>query len=148
MNKGNNTTERLLQALTSNDKDFGKILLDEEPATHCTDYKNPLEKAFMEHFTSTDNKESLRAIALIAMLYLSVAHCEFPTTLFRASVNYLRDNLSLPAFNCNQYEKLYSRLSNEESIEILLFKNINNFAKINLTKNQIFDAFDFLSNGL
>ena len=148
MNKETHTIERLLQALTSNDKDFAKIILDEEPANRCTDYKNPMEKAFMEHFSTTDDKESLRAIALIATLYLSVAHCEFPATLFRASVNYLRDNLSLPAFNCNHYEKLYSRLSNQESIEIQLFKNINKFAKINLTRNHIFDAFDFLSNGL
>ena len=148
MNKATTPTERLLQALTSNDKDFAKILLDEEPATHCTNYENPMEKAFMEHFSTTDNKESLRAIALIATLYLSVAHCEFPATLFRASVNYLRDNLSLPAFNCNHYENLYSKLTDEESIEFQLFKNINKFAKINLTKYHIFDAFDFLSNGL
>jgi hypothetical protein len=148
MNKGNNITYRLLRALTSDNKNFGKILLDEETTTRCTDYENPLEKAFMEHFTSTDNKDSLCAIALIATLYLSVAHCEFPTTLFRASVNYLRDNLSLPTFNCNHYENLYARLSNEDSIEIQLFENIDKFAKINLTKKQIFDAFDFLSNGL
>ena len=148
MNSETKTTDRLLQALTSNDKDFAKILLDEKPASICTDYKNPIEKAFMQHFTSTYDKESLRAIALIATLYLSVVHCEFPTTLFRASVNYLRDNLSLPTFNCNHYENLYSKLTNEDSIEIPLFKNINKHSKISLTKKHIYEAFDFLSNGL
>ena len=148
MSSETNTTDKLLQALTSNEADFAKILLDEEPATLSTDYKNPIEKAFIEHFSSTDDKDSLRAIALIATLYLSVVHCEFPTTLFRASVNYLRENISLPTFNCNHYENLYSKLTNEESIDILLFKNINKCSKINLSKKHIYEAFDFLSNGL
>ena len=148
MNNETNTTDRLLQALTSNDKDFAEILLDEKSVSICTDYKNPIEKAFMQHFTSTDDKESLRAIALIATLYLSVVHCEFPTTLFRASVNYLRENLSLPTFNCNHYENLYSKLTNKDSIVIPLFKNINKYSKISLKKKHIYEAFDFLSNGL
>lgn len=148
MNKEINTTDKLLQALTSNENDFSKILLGEKAVTACSEYKIPTEKAFVEHFTSISNKESLRAIALIATLYLSTIHCEFPTTLFRASVNYLRDNISLPTFNCNHYENLYAKLSDKDSVEFLLFKNINKLAKINLTKNQIFDAFDFLSNGL
>ncbi len=148
MNKKTNITDRLLQALTSSKANFAKILLEEKIVTGSIEYKTPVEKAFVEHFASIGNRESLRAIALIATLYLSVVHCEFPTTLFRASVNYLRENISLPAFNCNHYENLYSKLSNEDCIEIELFKNINNFTKINLTKKQIFEAFDFLSNGL
>ena len=141
-------TNILLQALTSNEKDFAKILLAEKAATHCPEYENPMEEAFVQHFASATDRESLRALALIAALYLSVMHCGFPTTLLRASIGYLRENISLPAFNCNHYEKLYKKVSPEESIEILLFTNIDKFAKINLTKNQIFDAFDFLSNGL
>ena len=148
MNKEINVTDKLLQALTSSEKDFPQILLGEKAATACTEYEIPTEKAFIEHFASTSNKESLRAIALIATLYLSTVHCEFPTPLFRASVNYLRENISLPTFNCNHYESLYARLSSEECVEFPLFKNINILEKIKLTKNQIFDAYDFLSNGL
>lgn len=148
MNKEKNITERLLKALTSNETDFGKILLGEKSTTDSIQYENPLEKAFTKHFPSANNEEKLRALALIATLYLSVLHCNFPTPLFRASVNYLRSNISLPTFNCNHYENLYKKISNKENVKIPLFKNINKFTKINLTKNQIFDAFDFLSNGL
>lgn len=148
MNKEKNITNILLQALTSNEKDFGKILLGEKTATENSQYEIPMTKAFSEHFAPTNEGESLRAIALIATLYLSTTHCLFPTTLFRASVNYLRENITLPTFNCNHYEELYAKLSDKENIEIILLKGINNFAKINLTKNDIFDTFDFLSNGL
>ena len=102
----------------------------------------------MEHFSSSNEKEGVRAIALIATLYLSVMHSQFPTTLFRASVNYLRDNITLPSFNCNHYENIYAKLSNEDSVELTLLNNINKFTNISLTKNGIFDALDFLSNGL
>ena len=143
-----NATNILLQALTSNEKDFAKILLSEKVIPHCANYENPLEKAFLQHFATIKEKENLQALALIATLYLSVIHCGFPTSLLRASIGYLRENVTLPTFNCNHYEKLYEKLSKEECIEIVLFTNIDKFAKINLTKNQIFDAFDFLSNGL
>ncbi len=140
--------EILLQALTSNEKDFAKILLAEKVASHCPKYQNPLEEAFIQHFSTVKEKDSLRALALIATLYLSVMHCGFPTSLLRASIGYLRENITLPTFNCNHYEKLYEKLSREECIEIALFANLDKFAKINLRKIDIFDAFDFLSNGL
>ena len=143
-----NATEILLQALTSNDEDFVKIILGEKLATHSPEYKIPFEKSFANHFAATEDKESLRALALIATLYLSAMHCGFPTRLMRACIGYLRENISLPTFNCNHYEKLYARLTNEENIEFTLFTNIDKFTKINLSKIEIFDAYDFLSNGL
>lgn len=148
MNKEENITNRLLLALTSNEKDFSKILLEETTVAGCERYEIPIEKAFVEHFTSSNDKEGLRAIALIATLYLSVTHCQFPTATLRASVNYLRDNITLPTFNCNHYENIYAKLSNEDSVELTLLNRINRFTKISLTKHQIFDALDFLSNGL
>ena len=75
-------------------------------------------------------------------------HCGFPTRLLRASVSYLRENISLPTFNCNHYEQLYAKLTDKENVEFTLFTNIDKFTKINLSKTDIFDAFDFLSNGL
>lgn len=148
MNKEENITNKLLLALTSNEKDFAKILLEETPIVGCAKYEIPIEKAFIEYFAPTGDKEGLRAIALIATLYLSVTHCQFPTTLFRASVNYLRDNITLPTFNCNHYENIYAVLSNNDCVKFTLLKGINKYRKINLTKHQFFDALDFLSNGL
>ena len=148
MHIATNTTETLLQALTSNDEDFVKIILGEKSATHCPKYEIPLKNAFAEHFAVAEEKESLRALALVATLYLSTMHCGFPTRLFRASVSYLRENISLPTFNCNHYEQLYAKLTNKENVEFTLFTNIDKFTKINLSKTDIFDAFDFLSNGL
>ena len=53
-----------------------------------------------------------------------------------------------PYTNCNHYEKLYAQLTDKENVEFTLFTNIDKFTKINLSKTDIFDAFDFLSNGL
>lgn len=148
MHNEKNATEILLQALTSNSEDFVKIILEEKSATHSPEYEIPLEKAFAKHFTAAEDGESLRALALVATLYLSTMHCGFPTRLLRASVGYLRENISLPTFNCNHYEKLYAKLTDKENVEFTLFTNIDKFTKINLSKTDIFDAFDFLSNGL
>ena len=148
MHSRENTTEILLQALTSNSEDFVKIILGEKLATHSPEYEIQLEKAFAKHFTAVEEKENLRALALVATLYLSAMHCGFPTNLMRACIGYLRENISLPTFNCNHYEKLYAKLTDEENVELTLFTNIDKFTKINLSKIEIFDAFDFLSNGL
>jgi hypothetical protein len=148
MHNEKNATEILLQALTSNSEDFVKIILEEKPTTNSPEYEIPLEKAFAKHFTAAEDGESLRAIALVATLYLSTMHCGFPTRLLRASVGYLRENISLPTFNCNHYEQLYAKLTDKENVEFTLFTNIDKFTKINLSKTDIFDAFDFLSNGL
>ena len=99
MHNGKNATEILLQALTSSSEDFVKIILEEKPTTHSPEYEIPLEKAFAKHFTAAEDGESLRALALVATLYLSSMHCGFPTRLVRASVSYLRENISLPTFN-------------------------------------------------
>ena len=148
MNDEKNVINRLSEALASNENDFGKILFGEQEITNKSDFNNKFENVFIEHFVYAEDKDNLRAIALIATLYLSVIHCNFPRHLFRTSINYIRNNIPLKTFNCNHYESIYKKLSNNDNIEITLFKNINKFTKINLTKNQIFDAFDFLSNGL
>ena len=148
MSERENVTDRVLQALVSGEENFGKVLLGEKSSAMGVGFENPLERAFVEYFSAVENREGLRAMALIAILYLSVLYCDFPMRFFRVSVNYLRDNIALLSFNCNLYEKLYEKLSNGGCVKIPLFKNIYKFEKINLTKNQIFDAFDFLSNGL
>ena len=110
MHNEKNATEILLQALTSNSEDFVKIILEEKPTTHSPEYEIPLEKAFAKHFTAAEDGESLRALALVATLYLSTMHCGFPTRLLRASVGYLRENISLPTFNCNPIEMHLHRI--------------------------------------
>ena len=138
--------DNLLAALMGRKECFSDTLF--APLEFSCDRTFPFDAMFLAHFPDAGNREALRALSLVATLYLSVLHSSFPQPLFRSAVTFLRENVSLPSFNCNHYEQLYAKLTDKENVEFTLFTNIDKFTKINLSKTDIFDAFDFLSNGL
>lgn len=149
MNKQENKYINIaIQALTSDKKKFGKILAEENTSRPVVTYKPPLYDMFLKQFPDTTNKESLLALSLIGVLFLSVIHCNFPKEIFRSTVLFLKENISIPTFNCNHYEQLYRHLSNESHVKLQLFKDINIFITAELTKEDILETFDFLTNGI
>ena len=111
------------------------------------DYLFPLDRMFLGHFTEGTDNDSLRALSLIATLYLSVLHSGFPQPLMRSSVTFLRENITLPSFNCTHYERLYARLTTEEHATLPLFEDIGSIATKEVSRLDIYDTFDFLTNG-
>ena len=138
----------LLLALTNDENMFGAILSGRANVDTRAEYTPPLEDIFLKHFSSASNKQDIRALAIIGTLYLSTVHAGFPKEIFRTAVTYLREESSLPAFNCNHYDKLYARLSDEPQVTLTLLSGINKFYDATLKKEDIFEAFDFMTNAL
>ncbi len=141
-------TDILLQALTNNREIFGSILAGKVCIETPPTLRLQLEKMFSDHFGNSAKQEEIHLLALICTLYLSVVHAGFSKKLFRTAITFLREHTSIPTFNCTHYEKLYTHLSNEPHTDIMLFSDINNFCTLRLKREDIFDAFDFMTNAL
>ena len=102
---------------------------------------------FLDYFTEERNNDNLRALSLIATLYLSVLHCDFPQALMRSSVTFLRENITLPSFDCTHYERLYARLTTDNRTTLPLFEDVGSIVSKEVSRLDIYDAFDFLTNG-
>jgi hypothetical protein len=111
------------------------------------DYYFPLDKMFLDYFAEEAGNDSLRALSMMATLYLSVLHCGFPQSLLRSSVIFLRENISLPSFDCTHYERLYARLTTDNRTTLPLFEDVGKIVLKEVSRLDIYDAFDFITNG-
>lgn len=137
--------DNLLAALMGRKDCFSSNLFADD-VPRC-DYPFPLDKMFLDYFAEEAGNDSLRALSLIATLYLSVLHCGFPQALMRSSITFLRENITLPSFDCTHYERLYARLTTEKHATLPLFEDVGNIATKEVSRLDIYDAFDFLTNG-
>ena len=137
--------DNLLAALMGRKDCFASNLFADD-VPKC-DYLFPLDRMFLDYFTEERNNDNLRALSLIATLYLSVLHCDFPQALMRSSVTFLRENITLPSFDCTHYERLYARLTTEKHATLPLFEDVGSIVSKEVSRLDIYDAFDFLTNG-
>lgn len=90
------------------------------------------------------------AWGLICELYLSALHTGFPTQVMRQTVNFIRENYGAFTFTCNDYEHLYALMLHDKKnvggeINFTLLDNIGEVhLNCHLTKEQVFDSFDFM----
>lgn len=143
----NDYTDRMIVALSGAKESFVAALASDGACRSGWLYESPFDAMFFARFPDAD-KDGVRALSLICALYLSHLHCCFPLSRFRSVVTLLRENVSLYSFNCNHYDSLYARLSDDDCVNLLLLKDIGEPRSVELHKNDIFDAFDFLTNGL
>ena len=137
--------DNLLAALMGRKDCFASNLFADD-VPRC-DYPFPLDRMFLDYFTEERNDDNLRALSLIATLYLSVLHCGFPQSLLRSSVTFLRENISLPSFDCTHYERLYARLTTDNRTTLPLFEDVGKIVLKEVSRLDIYDAFDFITNG-
>lgn len=137
--------DNLLAALMGRKDCFASNLFADD-VPRC-DYPFPLDRMFLDYFTEERNDDNLRALSLIATLYLSVLHCGFPQALMRSSITFLRENITLPSFDCTHYERLYARLTTEKHATLPLFEDVGSIVTKEISRLDIYDAFDFLTNG-
>ncbi len=86
-------------------------------------------------------------------LYLSAVHCGFPTEEMHQTVRFIRENYGTFAFTCDDYEHLYDLMLHDKKnsgghINFTLLAGIGDI-RINqhLTKEQVFESFDFFREG-
>lgn len=104
---------------------------------------------FMKAFSTLmpNEEEKVLAAAYTCSLFLSAILCGFPTAKLHMFVHYTREHLQRFSFNCKMYEEIFSHM--DESIlerVPLLDKNGGETTRA-CSKQDIFEAFDFYTNG-
>lgn len=93
------------------------------------------------------------AWGLVAELYLSLALQKFPETKMRQTVDYVRRYYGRFDFTCDHYEHLYDLMRHDKKnagghINFTLLADVGNIClDCHATKEQVFEAFDFLREG-
>ena len=72
MNNEVSYVDILRQALMGDARMFGPVLLEEQLLADAPAFSSPLDGMFFAHFGKTSDREGLRALSLLAALYLSV----------------------------------------------------------------------------
>ncbi len=101
-------------------------------------------KAFSTCFKKKCNDNSIIATGISCSLFLSSIILGLPTNILHTYVRNIREKYPFLAFNCNKYEELYNTIEKEPLL--LIDKNLN-YHKIEISKKDIFEAFDFVTNG-
>lgn len=93
------------------------------------------------------------AWGLICELYLSAVKCGFPKDKLRQTVQFIKENYGIFAFDCKQYERLYEFMTHDKKNEggIINFTLLGGIGDIRInqqaTKEEIFEMLDFLREG-
>ena len=94
------------------------------------------------------------AYGLVCELFLSTMLLSFPTEKMRQTVRFIRDNYGTFSFTCNDYETLLSLMRHDKKntaghINFALLSDIGTpQIDCHATKDDIFEAFDFLREAL
>ena len=111
----------------------------------------------LESFALKRGKPVLHGYAvawgMIAELYLSAAYFEFPTELMRQVVHFINEHYGRFDFGCDDYETLFDYMRHDkknvgDNIKFTLL-SAPGVIRINrtITREQIFEALDFLRDG-
>ena len=93
------------------------------------------------------------AWGLACELYLSAAHASFPAKDMHQTVRFVREHFGLFDFNCHDYERLYALMQHDKKnvgteINFTLLGGIGDILlNQHLSKQQVFDSFDFFREG-
>ena len=89
------------------------------------------------------------AWGLVCELYLSVVKCQFPQSLLRQVLNFVKEHYGQFVINCKEYDQLYDYMTHDKkntagTINFTLLANIGDI-RINQTstKDEIFEMLDF-----
>ncbi|MBQ8271146.1 MAG: hypothetical protein IJZ22_08105 [Bacteroidaceae bacterium] len=100
-------------------------------------------KAFNAYFKQDCNNDRVTATGIGCSLFLSSITQGFPTDKLNTFVRNVREDCPFLAFNCNNYEQLYNTM---EKGPLLLIDGNLNYHKCKVKKEDIFEAFDFVTN--
>lgn len=111
----------------------------------------------LESLAMEENRTVLHGYAvawgLVSELYLSVLIASFPTDKMRQTVQFIKQKYGNFGFDCKQYDRLYELMRHDKKNEgdTINFSLLGNIGDIRLkqtaTKEQIFEALDFLREG-
>lgn len=107
------------------------------------EFAKPLSQAFETIFAERASQESYASAGITGVLFLSAVLKGFPTAKLHTFVRNVREEVPFFSFDCKSYDKLYSIVGEGE---MLLLDSTMNYQKTFVTKNDLFEAFDFITN--
>ena len=107
-------------------------------------FGQPFLKIF--ELTYEGSREEIEAAAYSCSLFLSCLIAKMPTEVLHTFIYSTKERCSRFSFNCNMYETLFSKTVSQDLENIPLLDNEKEIAEYTLTKQEIFEAFDFYTN--
>lgn len=123
-------------------KSILKLIAGEIP----DNFGEPLRSALHSTFTNAD-EESINASAIIGMLYLSYRINKFPQTKLRTYCCNLRQEFTPLPLDCRHYEDICAAIKGGTPTDSLLMDSTLSLKRESISKEQILEALDFISNG-
>ena len=107
------------------------------------EFASPLLQAFATIFAEKASHDSYLSAGITGTLFLSAVLKGFPTAKLHTYVRNVREEVPAFSFDCKSYDKLFSIIGERE---MLLLDSEMNFQKAFVTKKELFEAFDFITN--
>ncbi|MBO7301707.1 MAG: hypothetical protein J6U58_03255 [Bacteroidaceae bacterium] len=110
----------------------------------CDKFGEPFIKIFEQAYNG--KKEEVLTAAYTCSLFLSSLLTKMPTTTLHTFIYYTKERYSRFSFNCNMYETLFDKIESKELENTPLLDKEKKITTYSLTKQDIFEAFDFYTN--
>jgi hypothetical protein len=107
-------------------------------------FGSPFTEAFTQYFGDKQDVSRIIATAIGCSLFLSYIKTEFPLEKLRTYIYNTQKEYPFIRFDCKSYEPLYSIIRENEIL--LLNKNLE-YKREKVSQKEIFEAFDFITNG-
>lgn len=107
-------------------------------------FGQPFLKIFGQSYDGS--REEIETAAYTCSLFLSCLIAKMPTEPLHTFIYCTKERYSRFSFNCNMYETLFSKIGSQELENIPLLDNGKEIMTCTLTKQDIFEAFDFYTN--
>ncbi len=104
-----------------------------------------LKQALDTALQPRDNEDTYAA-ATICILYLSHYKLKFPASKLRTLYTNIKEETSLPLFDCKRYSSILSAIDEASLQEFELIDNGYNIKRLPVTRQEIFEALDFYTN--
>ena len=107
------------------------------------EFGQPFTRAFAHFFEKEEASEEVLTTAICCSLFLSSIKQGFPREKLHTYIYNVREDYQLLIFDCKSYEPLHAIMQQE--LVLLLDENMR-YQETEVSKNDIFEAFDFITN--
>ncbi|MBO7229963.1 MAG: hypothetical protein J6V20_00930 [Bacteroidaceae bacterium] len=108
-------------------------------------FGEPFIKAFSKFMPNEEEK--VLAAAYTCSLFLSAILKGFPTAKLHTFVHFAKEHSQRFSFNCKMYDSIFSHMKEDDLEHVTLLGKENTFIFHSCSRQDIFEAFDFYTNG-
>ena len=108
-------------------------------------FGEPFIKAFSEFMP--DEEEKVLVASFTCSIFLSAILYKFPTEKLHTFVHFTKEHYQRFSFNCKMYDSIFSHMEECDLENVALLDREGKHTNRHCTKQEIFEAFDFYTNG-